>query len=73
MGLCGQLTAPNRAPVLIYMPSLYKHMSIFPELRPDDAISTHRGQKRLGQEGLEQLGAASHTPVMPTLQDTNRG
>lgn len=73
VGLCGQLTAPNGAPVLIYMPPLCEPMSIFPELRPDDAISTHRGHKRSEQAGLEQLGAACCTPVMPTLQDSNRG
>lgn len=43
-------------------------MSIFPALWPDDAITTHRGQKRSGQAGLEQLGVTSHTPVMPTCR-----
>ena len=40
-------------------------MSIFPELRPDDAVSAHRGQNRSGQAGLEPLGEASRAPQRP--------
>lgn len=57
----------------MYMPPLCDPVSIFPGLWPHDAISTHRGQKRSGQAGLEQPGAAGHTRVMPTLQDTSKG